>query len=133
MSSTLQIWLIAAIVVYFALLIHLLRKKTLSLKYTLLWLLSGILMLVFAIFPSILAGFSSLIGIASPMNALFSVLFFCMLVILVSLTAIASKQTERTKQMAQALALLEERVRKLEKSDSEEEECAAFASAQSHK
>ncbi len=113
-SRTLQIVMLLAVAVYFALLFLLLKKKSLHLKYTLLWIFSGILMLVLALFPHLLDWLAALIGIYEPTNALFSLVFFCVIIILMSLTAIASKQNERTKRLAQAIALLEKRVRELE-------------------
>ena len=43
--------MILAVAVYFVLLFLLLKKRSLHLKYTLLWIFSGILMLVLAVFP----------------------------------------------------------------------------------
>ena len=114
-SRTLQIVMILAVAVYLVLLFLLLKKRSLHLKYTLLWIFSGILMLVLAVFPRILDWFAALIGIYEPTNALFSLIFFCVIMILMSLTAIASKLNEKNKQLAQAVALLEQRVRELEK------------------
>lgn len=116
-SRTLQIVMILAVTVYFVLLFLLLKKRSLHLKYTLLWIFSGVLMLALAVFPHLLDWFAALIGIYEPTNALFSLIFFCIIIILMSLTAIVSKQNERTKRLAQVVALLEKRVRELEKED----------------
>lgn len=116
-SRTLQIVMVLAVTVYFVLLFLLLKKRSLHLKYTLLWIFSGVLMLALAVFPHLLDWFAALIGIYEPTNALFSLIFFCIIIILMSLTAIVSKQNERTKRLAQVVALLEKRVRELEKED----------------
>lgn len=115
-SRTLQIMMLLAVAVYFALLLLLLKKRSLHLKYTLLWILSGVLMLTLATFPKLLDWFAALIGIYAPTNALFALMFFCVIIVLMSLTAIVSKQTERIKKMAQQLALQEKRIRDLEES-----------------
>lgn len=83
-------------------------------KYTLLWLASGFIMLILVVFPQLLQFFARLVGIADPMNALFSVVFFCIIMILMALTAIVSKQNNRNKDLVQSVALLEKRVRELE-------------------
>ena len=116
-SRTLQIVMLLAVAVYFILLYLLLKKRSLHLKYTLLWIFSGVLMLALAVFPRLLDWFAALIGIYEPTNALFSLIFFCVIIILMSLTAIVSKQNERTKRLAQTIALLEKRVRELEEED----------------
>lgn len=109
-----QIIMLLAVMCYFVLLIFLLRKKMLNLKYGLLWIFSGVLMLILAIFPGILNSFSRLVGIASPTNALFAVILFCVMIILMSLTAIVSGLNNKVKKLAQTIALLENRLRAVE-------------------
>ena len=112
--SSLRIAILLAITVYFVILALLLKKKMLALRYTLLWLLSGLLMLVFTLFPKLLNFFTSIIGFQLQSNALFAVLFFCGMIILVSLTSINSKQNESIKRLVQYTAQLEHRIRQLE-------------------
>lgn len=71
-------------------------------------------MLILAIIPQILNMFANLVGIYEPTNALFAIIFFCIIIILMSLTAIVSKLNEKSKRLIQKIALLEERVRQLE-------------------
>lgn len=116
MSRTLQIAMLLAVAVYFFFLFHLLKKKRLNIKYTLLWIFSGVLMLILALFPRILDVFAKMIGIYEPTNALFAVIFFCIIIILMSLTAIVSKMSEQNKRLTQTIALIEKRLRDLEES-----------------
>ena len=113
-SMKLQIAMLIAIGLYFLIVLNLLRKKTLNLKYTLLWFASGAIMLMLAVFPKILGWFAALVGIYDPTNALFAFMFFCVVIILLSITAIVSKLNEKSKQIIQSIALLEKRVRELE-------------------
>lgn len=113
-SRTLQIVLLLAIVCYFMILIYLLKKKSLHLKYTLLWIFTGFFMLVLVMFPQLLSLFAGIVGIYSDTNALYAVIFFCVIMILMSLTAIVSRMNERIKQMAQYIAFLEKRLRDME-------------------
>ena len=113
-SAKLQIAMLIAVGLYFLIVLKLLRRKTLNLKYTLLWLASGAIMLMLAVFPKILGGFAALVGIYDPTNALFAFMFFCVVIILLSITAIVSKLNEKSKQIIQSIALLEKRVRELE-------------------
>lgn len=114
MTHRLQIVMVLAVILYFAILYALLKRKRLSLKYTLLWFLSGLLMLTLALFPRLLDAAANLLGIYEPTNALFAFGFFCVIMLLVALTAIASKQTMQVKRLTQSVALLEKRVRELE-------------------
>lgn len=75
---------------------------------------SGVVMLVLAVFPQILGWLAALVGIYDPTNALFAFMFFCVIILLMSITAIVSKLNEKSKQLIQSVALLEKRVRELE-------------------
>ena len=114
LSASLRSAMLIAILIYFILLVVMLRQKRLNLRYTLLWLFSGVLMLVLSIFPQLLNGVTRLMGIQLQSNALFAILFFCVLIILVSMTSIISRQNESIKQLVQHIALLEKRIREME-------------------
>lgn len=116
-TPRLRIAMMAAVILYFILVFKLLKRKSLNLKYTLLWLLSGFIMLCLAGFPGILNVFSDLVGVYEPTNALFAIIFFCIIIILMSLTAIVSKLNEKCKRLIQAFALLEKRLREIEERD----------------
>lgn len=114
MATMLRISLIAGICLYFICIIHFLRKKDLNLKYSLLWIFSGIIMLVFVCFPALLDELSYFLGISSPTNMLFAAELFFMMLITMSITSIVSKQNEKSKRTIQQMALLEKRIRELE-------------------
>ena len=67
MSSHLQWILISGIIIFFILVLLFLKRKELSLKYTLLWLLAGSVMAIMVISPSVLIVLSKLLGIETPM------------------------------------------------------------------
>lgn len=114
LPQRLTITLIAAIVIFFAAVLVLLKKRRLALKYTLLWFLTGFLLLLLVAFPDLMSTLASLAGIKSRMNALYSFLIAFLIILVLSLTSIASRQTDRIRALAQAMAVLEERVRGLE-------------------
>ena len=111
MDLTLRLWLLAGVIVYFAVILVALRKKSLTLKYSLLWMFSALLLLIIVIFPRIINGVTKLLGIASPVNAVFTIVLFLVLMILISLSVIVSKQHARIKKLIQSVALLEKRLR----------------------
>lgn len=111
----LQTTALIGIVFYFAAIFYLLKKKALTLKYTLMWILLGVIMVVIAIFPALLKKLSILVGISTPSNALFAVILFAILLILMALTSIISGLNEKNIKLIQSVALLEKRVRELEK------------------
>lgn len=114
MAILLRISLTIAILLYFVCIMYFLRKKTLNLKYSILWLVSGLIMLAFVIFPELLDILSKMFGVISPVNTLFACELFFQMLILMSITSIVSKQNEKSKRTIQQIALLEKRIRELE-------------------
>ncbi len=110
----LTIVLILAIIVYFIIILSLLKRKMLNMKYSLLWLFTGVVMLILVIDPMIVVQFKGLIGITSNMNLLFLVLIGFLILLVLSLTSIASRQAGRITKLIQTQGLLEKRVRELE-------------------
>ena len=77
---------------------------------------------ILVLFPRILTYFVKIVGIQTPMNGLFISILFFVIIILMSLTSIVSKQTEKIRKLTQQIAMYEWRIRKLE------EECQAYSS-----
>jgi len=115
-NIVLQISLIIGILIYFYILFYLIKRKSLNLKYTLLWMLSGLIMLIVAIFPSVMINVTRILGIIDVTNGLFALILFFILIILMSITGIVSNMKERNRQLIQQCAILEKRVRELENS-----------------
>ena len=110
----LQIILILAILVYFAIILRFLKNKALELKYTLLWLFAGFVMFVMVVFPGLLSSLVHLFDIQDNMNGLYILILAFVLMILMALTSIVSRQSNKTKVLIQEIAMLEKRVRDLE-------------------
>lgn len=116
MNEVLRISLILGMLLYFYILLFLIRRRMLLLKYTLLWIFSGLIMLVIVIFPNVIISITRLLGIVDVTNGLFALLLFFILIILISITGIVSNMKEKNRQLIQQCALLEKRVRELENS-----------------
>lgn len=112
--STLRFWLIAAVVCYFVIILYLLKNRALNLKYTLLWLLAGVVMGVLVVFPEMLMRIIRVFGIQSNMNGLFLIIIGFMLMILMALTSIASRQNMKIRALVQEIGILDKRIRELE-------------------
>lgn len=94
--------------------IRLVRKRKMELKYALPWMAVSFAALIVDCFPKILSVIADLLGIATPVNALYLVAFLFSVCLLFALTVIVSRQSERIKQLVQSAALCEERVKRLE-------------------
>lgn len=119
MPLSLQIFSLCIVFLYFIIIFILLKKKRFELRYSLLWLLAGVVMLVLVIFPDLLIKATSLLGIEVASNGLFAACIFFIVVILISLTTVISGFANKIKGLTQQIALLEERIRILEDDNAE--------------
>ena len=122
MTDRLRIVLIVGIVIYFLIVFRLLKHKKLSLKYSLLWIGIGAAMSTLVIIPDLLVCMSHFFGIVDTMNGLFTFAIGFILILLMALTSIVSKQSDKIRILTQDIALLEKKVRELEKSRKNKDE-----------
>ena len=115
MNEYLRISLLIALLLYFVFLFILLKKNSLALKYTLIWFLTGIIMVIVVLFPSIIKIPLNHIGIVEWTNGIFALLLLFLIIICISITSIVSKLNERNRRLTQKCALYEKRIRELEK------------------
>jgi len=113
-TRTFQMVVLLITIAFFAWVISLLKKRRLDLKYTLLWLACGAVMLIMGIFPQTLNWISSIFGVYNPTNALFAIISLFLILLCLSLTVIVSRLNESVKRLTQRLALLEKRIREIE-------------------
>lgn len=114
LPSTLKGVLTIGVIVYFIMVLMFLKKKELALKYTLLWLAAGVVLGIMVIWPQTLTWFIHLLGITDNMNGLFILCIVFLMMILMSITSIVSKQTEKIKNLTQTISKMEKRIRELE-------------------
>ncbi len=112
--------LIIMVAIYLVVLYHMIKEHVTLLKYTLLWGLMGVILLIFAVFPSSVMWLANLFGIYSDTNFLFLFMIGFEFILLFSLTHIVSRQNENNKRMVQEIAILEKRVRELEQENPED-------------
>lgn len=114
MTGLFRAILLVGVLLYLFIIIYLMKKGRMSLKYSLMWFLAGLVLLVCAIFPQLIGSFTRLLGIYSETNGVFFVGVCFILLIILSLTSIASGLSERIRTLVQTQAMLEKRVRELE-------------------
>lgn len=107
---------ILAITVSFCLmlvLLELVRKKKLKEKYAFLWLFSGSIIFVLAVFNKVLYWITRALGITLPINTVFFLGIFFIILINLHFSLVISNLSEQNKKIAQKLALLEREVKGL--------------------
>jgi hypothetical protein len=91
--------------------VELIRSRRLQERYALLWLLTGTVLLVFALWRGALIKVSDLVGIQYPPSALFVMAAFFILLVLLHYSTVISELAAKNLALAQRLALLENRLR----------------------
>jgi hypothetical protein len=111
--QTTQVIAIAVSISLFLFILYLVRKKKIKEEYSLLWLFSSLVFIVFSIWRNGLEYFAGLMGIAYPPAALFLILLLAIFLILIEFSINISKLSEKNKVLAQELALLQNELEKL--------------------
>ena len=84
------------------------RKEKVQIQYSIFWILFSALLIVLAVFPSILIKLAKTLGMGSPANLVFLVIIFLLLLKSFNLTVEISALEVRLKELTQRIALKEE-------------------------
>lgn len=113
--STLRLTLFVGVICYFIIILYYLKQRVLNLKYTLLWLLAGVVMGLFVIFPELLVYMTRLLNIEDNMNGLFIMCIAFIVMILMAITSIVSRLDRKVRKLTQEMGMMDRRIRELEK------------------
>ena len=114
MTPRLQLYMILGAVILLAVIFCLLKRGLMSVKYSLLWLLLAVCLVIAAAVPYTVFVLRDLLDIQVPVNLIFLLMFCFVLVVLLSLSVAITQLAEKCKRLTQANAILEKRVRDLE-------------------
>ncbi len=99
------------------LIFELIRRKKLKEKYAILWLFSGFIILMLAVFNNVLNWLTNLLGITLPVNTVFFFGIFFIILINLHFSLAISDLSEQNKKIAQKLALLERKIENFDKKE----------------
>jgi len=88
----------------------LMRGRVLKEKFTLWWVILAVGVLVFALFPVLLPWFSNILGIETPSNFVFFIASLMFLLLSVQFSIELSKTDDKTRKLAEELAILRTQV-----------------------
>ncbi len=114
MELNFRIALIVGVLLYLGVIFYLLKKQRLGVQYAIIWLLSGAVLLLFALFPYVVLVLGDIFKVLNPVNFVFLVILAFVMLILLSLSAVVSGFAVKIKALTQNAALLERRIRELE-------------------
>lgn len=105
--SIVRIALIATSLAFASIIVRLVKRKQLTMKYSFLWIILLFVILLCAILPIIPYRISDILGFETPANFIFLVAIFFLLAIALSLSIIVSKQQRKITTLIQEVAILE--------------------------
>lgn len=110
MSLNLRIFLVIFSICLMLIILALISKRKLPIKYSLFWFFSSLLILLVGLFPNFIEIFTSLIGFQTTSNLVIGIILGIVLFITLLLTLIISEQKQRIKLLIQEVSLLKEKV-----------------------
>jgi hypothetical protein len=113
-SLRLTVFGVVIAVVLLVLVLELVRSRRLQERYAILWLLTGLVLLVLSIWSGAIQALSDLVGIAYPPALLFAVSLVFVVIVLLHYSTVISRLAQQNVALAQSIALLEERLRRIE-------------------
>ena len=114
MTLELQIWMLLGAAAYLLLIFWMLKTHRLNVRYSLVWLLFGLALVLFAAVPYVVFVLRDIFDIQMPSNLVFAMVIGFVLLISLSISAAITDFAERIKRLTQTVAILEKRVRQLE-------------------
>ena len=102
----LQLPSLAVLVLFLGWVVHLIRRQQLSLRDSLLWLLSTVVAILLTAFPRALVAAARLLGVQVPSNAVFGIGLLYVALNVLSVTIGASASAARVRRLSQECALL---------------------------
>jgi len=102
-----EIVAVAGAVVLLAVILEAIVKRRLREQYALMWLLTGVVLLVLALWRDLLHQLSALMGIYYPPSALFLIFIGLVVLILLNFSVVVSDLSAKVMRLTQKLALLE--------------------------
>ncbi len=114
MTLELQLWMLLGSLVYFGIIVYMLKCKKLNVQFSIIWLISAFCMILFAAVPYVVYVLRDIFDIQMPSNLIFAMNIGFILLILLSLSATVTKFANQIKRLTQTIAILEKRVRELE-------------------
>lgn len=111
MTMNLQIVSISFIILIFSCIFYILRKGRISVKYSLVWLLSCFILFLFLMFPTLFNSITKVLGFNVGSNMIFAGLIAMLMFINLSLTIIISGQNDKIRLLIQEVSLIKGKIK----------------------
>lgn len=105
--TTLDIVAITASVILLLFVIEAIRRTSLNVRYAILWLGAGGVLLLFSVYRPLLDWVARLLGVSYPPSLLFGLAFLFLLAIVLHFSLVISSHRDSIRRLTQTIALLE--------------------------
>ena len=109
MSIELKIVSIVFLIAIIIFILRLIHKEKISIKYSLVWLIPSVILLIFVLVPGFLNWTTNALGFQTASNMILTLLVGILLLITLVLTVIVSNQKEQLRLLIQEVSLLKEK------------------------
>ena len=97
-------------ILFILFIIRLVRKKKLEEKYSMMWLIAGIIILLVSLFPNIIVKISSLVGVYYPPSLMFLLAIIILGACLIHVSVVITKQNKMIVRLNQEVGILKEKL-----------------------
>ena len=107
MTTSLKLISVAFILLIALVITIFVRKNKITVKYSIVWYLSCLVLILLVLFPNLLWWITNLTGIELASNFVFALLIGFLTIISISLTIIVSEQKEQIRRLIQEVSILQ--------------------------
>lgn len=109
MSIEITISSIIFLVLIMLFVLYLVKKKKISIKYSLVWLLPCIVLIIFTLVPGLMIYVSKTLGFQTASNMILTLLICFLMVITIALTVIVTNQKDKIRLLIQEVSILKQK------------------------
>lgn len=106
MSENLRILLVIFSIALFVLILNLISKHRVPIRYSLFWIVSSILIFIVGAFPDFIGSFTKMVGFETTSNLVIGIILALLLTITLILTIIVSGHKRKIKLLIQEISIL---------------------------
>lgn len=110
MKTNLILISVLFILVVIFMIIYFIKKDKIKVKYSIIWLLLFVILLVCILIPGFLYLLTNILGFNTPSNMIFSMLLAVLVIISISLTGIVSSQDKKIRLLIQEVSILKKNI-----------------------
>lgn len=113
MTFNLRLGLVIVSLLLMIVVIKILKKGRIPIKYSLIWILSSIIIFLVSLIPSLFEWISRLFGFVTMANMVVGIFIFILLMITISLTVMIAGQKKKTTMLIQELSILKQEIKNM--------------------